>query len=1093
MVVQTDGVWSEVIDTTIMGIHQVLLGDGRVLYWGDNGDGNAFSGNQSYGIYDPKTGEHEVLSESYAVRMFCGAGVLIPGTDQILISAGYSGGADDSRVFDTSEGTLITDPEYALSTGRFYPTMISLSTGQLVIMGGNGGGGKATPEIFTAGEGWRNLDGATDPDVGANWWYPDAWVNSKGEVLYIAVGAGNQNGGTNAAGTFEVMALDPSGGGSIRQVGEVPFQMDVRSGAAMYDIGKVVIMDHTGDLWIMDINGDEPTFTFAADLEGDRENGDMTVLPDGRILLNGGSRTGNSQEDANAVFVSEIFDPYTGTVKQVDDEEVLRVYHSSSILLPDGTVMSSGGGGLGGDRDFWDAQIYSPDYLFNDDGTLADRPVISAAPADIEPGDSFVVTVDDAATIARMSFVKTGAVTHSTNMESGRMDLDFTVLSPTQIELSLPENPHLVGAGNWMLFAIDNDGVPSEAPIISVMPTVPAHLPAPEEGKFIAQFFDVGTVSSLSDIDFAGAVVHTEQVEKIQYAASGGSFYEGGETDTFAARFVGKIEVAEAGSYTFYLTSDDGSALYVNGEQVIGNDGLHGMRQDTVTLDLDAGPAKIEVRYFENRGSAGLDLDWSGPGFGRVALTGSGELPPPPPPPPTPEPGMFTAQYFDVGVVRSLSDINFGGTVIHSEAIEAMQFARTAGSFYEGGPVDTFAGRFTGTIEVAETGSYTFYLTSDDGSALYINGEEVIGNDGLHGMRLQTATVDLDAGPADIEVRYFENGGVAGLDLDWSGPGLARTALTAAENLITNGDFEDISNGTGPRSMPEGWDTSGAVSGVFNASAARGDGYAYALGGWSGAGGQTLSQAIHTIAGESYTLTFDAGGAYGSITGALDVLVDGVEITSLSDAALGNSSQTRSYSFIASSEKTDISFVFDGTGGGDIDIDNVSAVVATQDRAALALDQGGLEGTGLGNGAWTSTLQGWDKTGNAGVWNPRADHFDFEAFAGENVGFINSGSVSQTLDATYDPTLAYEVSLQLGGRKGSAGSDYSVALYAGDTVIAQSSSKVAGQGSWDAVKLQAGVGGFDALAGEALRIEITDEGGPQLNFDAVTLTSIDLF
>ncbi|MEM6826185.1 MAG: hypothetical protein AAF566_13845, partial [Pseudomonadota bacterium] len=292
------GQWGDVIDTGIMGIHQVLLGDGRVLYWGDNGDGNAFSGNQSYGIFDPKTGTHEVLSESYAVQMFCGAGVLIPGTDKILVSAGYSGGADDSRVFDLSEGGIINDPEYALSTGRFYPTMISLSTGQLVILGGNGGGGKATPEIFTLGEGWRTLDGATDADIGANWWYPDAWVNKKGEVLYIAVGAGNQNGGTNAAGTFEVMALDPEGDGSIRQVAEVPFQMDVRSSAAMYDVGKVVIMDHVGDLWIMDINGDTPTFTFAADLPGDRENGDMTVLADGRVLLNGGSRTGNSQSDA---------------------------------------------------------------------------------------------------------------------------------------------------------------------------------------------------------------------------------------------------------------------------------------------------------------------------------------------------------------------------------------------------------------------------------------------------------------------------------------------------------------------------------------------------------------------------------------------------------------------------------------------------------------------------------------------------------------------------------------------------------------------------------------------------------------------------
>lgn len=55
------GAWGDVFNTTIIGIHQVLLEDGRVLYWGGDGNGNAFSNTQKYGIYDPSTGEYEVL------------------------------------------------------------------------------------------------------------------------------------------------------------------------------------------------------------------------------------------------------------------------------------------------------------------------------------------------------------------------------------------------------------------------------------------------------------------------------------------------------------------------------------------------------------------------------------------------------------------------------------------------------------------------------------------------------------------------------------------------------------------------------------------------------------------------------------------------------------------------------------------------------------------------------------------------------------------------------------------------------------------------------------------------------------------------
>lgn len=628
------GDWGNVFDTTIIGIHQVMLEDGRVLYWGGDGNGNAFSNTQKYGIFDPSTGDHEILEADHVVRMFCGAGVVLPGTDKVLIAGGNGSGAPGGQIFDLSDMELTRDSANDMDTGRFYPTMISLSSGQAIILGGNGNANKrAVPEIFTLDEGWRSLEGARDGDLGGSWWYPRTWVNQDGEVVYFAINAGNQNANLSAPGSIEVMALDPSGDGSIRQIGDVPFQMDVASPSAMVDVGKIVIMDGFGDLWMMDINGDSPTFEKIADLPGDRNNSDMTVMADGRVLINGGTEQGNSQDPNKAILESIIFDPETGEVTEADAEAVMRLYHSSSILLTDGTIMSMGGGGLNGTVDFMDAQIYTPDYLYDDDGSLADRLEITSAPGSLEPGDSFTIDVDDAFAVDRLSFVKTGAVTHSLNMESGRMDLDFTVLNANQIRVELPDNPNIVGAGNWMLFAIDGEGVPSVAPIISVEPTLPLYREPgaidPVEGAISVDYFNADA-SELEDVNFNANPIFEEDLTRIQEAAGGGAFYSGGPTDKFAARYDGEFLIEDAGQYTFHLNSDDGSRLLIDSEEIITNDGLHGDLEKSVTVFLAAGVHSLRADYFEQGGSATMELDWEGPSFTRTTfeVTGDGVTPP---------------------------------------------------------------------------------------------------------------------------------------------------------------------------------------------------------------------------------------------------------------------------------------------------------------------------------------------------------------------------------------------------------------------------------------------------------------------------------
>ncbi len=94
-----------------------------------------------------------------------------------------------------------------------------------------------------------------------------------------------------------------------------------------------------------------------------------------------------------------------------------------------------------------------------------------------------------------------------------------------------------------------------------------------------------------------------------------------------------------------------------------------------------------------------------------------------------------------------------------------------------------FAARFDTTIILPKDANYTFRLGSDDGSRLFIDGKQVIDNDGIHPMDFKTAKTKLTAGPHAVRVEYFEKGGEEELALQIEGGGLERTSIGAIATL----------------------------------------------------------------------------------------------------------------------------------------------------------------------------------------------------------------------------------------------------------------------------------------------------------------------
>jgi len=649
----------------------------------------------------------------------------------ILISGGddrpngnVNAGVDDVNIFNSDDLSLSLDDTGGMNYERWYPTMISLPTGQMVILGGIDGDkeGVAVPEIYTPGEGWRTLEGATDLDLAVSNFYPRAWVNADGEIVYFAGGNGND-------GKVNIMALDPSGDGSLREIGELPFSSFWNDPAIMYDAGKVLILGNGGQVWTMDINGPTPVFEQVESLSQVRDLSDLTVMADGKVLLNGGSSTGNTQAGADST--AAIFDPDTGTWDYTVDEDNPRLYHSTTVLLADGTILSLGGGAIGNaEENFLDAQIYRPPYLYNDQGELAERPVVTGAPEEVVPGETFTIQVDDASAIEKITFSKNGAATHSLNMEARLIELDFTTGPNNTIEVTLPENANVVTAGSWMMFVFNADGVPSIAPIIAVNPTLTMY---DNIGDLQADYFAIDApTNSLDEIDFDAAPIHSEQLIEINETGTLGAFFEGGPADYFAVKYTGEFDASQDGDYTFYLTSDDGGRLFIDGQLVIDHDGVFAPTLKTGSISLNAGKYDFEMHYFENFGGAMVDLDWSGPGFTRKQMTfdgGQTESSVPDPDPGTTNTinGTTGNDYLDGTSANDLINLLTGNDVVNGSAGSDVIIGDNSSYDqvdYDGNASDyDFVLNADGTISVTKPDGSIDQLTSIEG--FWFKGENV--------------------------------------------------------------------------------------------------------------------------------------------------------------------------------------------------------------------------------------------------------------------------------------------------------------------------------------------------------------------------------
>jgi len=285
----------------------------------------------------------------------------------------------------------------------------------------------------------------------------------------------------NAGPNQTTRYLDTSGSGTWTVVGNNNYGSRNWGSAVMYEPGKVLIAGGIrGDFYgsasavaptataeAIDLNAPSPSWQYVASMAFPRKHHNLTLLPDGKVLVTGGS-SGSEDTNSNSgnpAYAAEMWNPVTNSWTTLASNTVYRGYHATALLLPDGRVVSAGGDNGGAS-----AEVYSPPYLFQ-----GARPTITAAPANVGYSQTFFAGTPDAS-ITKVTLLPLSAVTHTNNMGQRINTLSF---SPTTggLNVTVPSSANQCPPGYYMLFILNGTGVPSVAKIIridSAAPTPPA-------------------------------------------------------------------------------------------------------------------------------------------------------------------------------------------------------------------------------------------------------------------------------------------------------------------------------------------------------------------------------------------------------------------------------------------------------------------------------------------------------------------------------------------------------------------------------------------------------------------------------------------
>lgn len=476
-------------------IHATLLRSGRVLWFSGHTEGSHYLA-ESY-TWDPTTPTSTATRQPFpaSTDVFCCHQATLE-DGRVITVGGAAAAPNHGRgikaicIFDpdANDGAGAWMKIGDLAVGRWYPTLVTLPDGRLVVFSGRrevGASDFVASSVELLSPPYAGTAYSTTTLAGADKFfptYPGLHLVRGGRIIHTGPTWRYEDPASTPIGTWSFRVTGPSSGTwtdegvsptvDLREEGMSVLAPPAQDGRILLFGGARSISDGAAlaagseprAAEILDTTPSPPTWRRLPDLAHARINATGVLLPDGKVLVIGGHNLHKFNASSTPSNQAELYDPVLDMWTSMATMSVPRMYHSIALLLPDGRVVVAGGYDPNGpgDRNRKTLEFFEPPYMHN-----GPRPTLASTTRSDGPNDElaygrgFQITSPQAASIRRVALMRPGSITHHTDSEQRQVTLEFLHEPGTdRLHIAPVADATVAPPGPYMVWIVDDQGRP---------------------------------------------------------------------------------------------------------------------------------------------------------------------------------------------------------------------------------------------------------------------------------------------------------------------------------------------------------------------------------------------------------------------------------------------------------------------------------------------------------------------------------------------------------------------------------------------------------------------------------------------------------
>jgi Domain of unknown function (DUF1929) len=429
------------------------------------------AGQQNIWVDAVKKGKGSLVAKAEAYQL---KGLIGPGANSLLYGVGTPMTLQKQNFFGTKDAYIFNVKTErfvevnSMNYARWYPTLAEMGNGMVMTMSGLNDQGQITmnSEMFNPSNGkWTQGPYRGFPT------YPSTFLTESGQLFFTGSnsGYGPSTPAWRTPGFWNVKTNVFTPVPGIKD----PKDLETSASVLLPPAQKQTLMvmggggvgqssSATARTALIDVAAPDPHWVSGPSLAEPTRYPITVLLPNDQVLATGGSRYyrgmhGSDNRD------TRIYNVATNRFSWAASSLTGRDYHSGGLLLPNGSVLTLGGNPLYGNAQDTSPQtfnteidVYFPPYMFQ-----GARPAIKQAPAVMELGHSYLIKVTPATGISYLRLMRPDNPTHVTDVNERSIGITFTRAAGGYLRVTIPADDNLVPPSYYMLFAINDKGLPS--------------------------------------------------------------------------------------------------------------------------------------------------------------------------------------------------------------------------------------------------------------------------------------------------------------------------------------------------------------------------------------------------------------------------------------------------------------------------------------------------------------------------------------------------------------------------------------------------------------------------------------------------------